>query len=198
MTPAMITCGPEIVHSVLSGGSRSPSRSDAHITLINRPGSVFQIANVCHENAPVPPLMRPRPSGPRPSMRNPPMTAVGMNSARSGRDQRLMSDASANTRERMTIDRPTSSALPSMRRSDRDLGRPPRGAVCPSDEKFGEQRYGAAGGSLAVAGVGAAAHQFVGQPVVVGEESAGQTAERDHARAGERRDVDHACRMETL
>jgi hypothetical protein len=52
------------------------------------------------------------PSGPRPRARKPPIAAVGMNSLRSGRAQRRMSAAQAKTSERITSDRPMSSALP--------------------------------------------------------------------------------------
>src|SRR5262249_41232483 len=114
MIPAMITCEPENPQIVLSGGSRSPSSNAAHMTLMSRPGRTCHTANVVPEKRPLPPVRRPRPSGPRPSMRNPPMTAVGTNSARNGRDQRRINAAPANTSDRIANDRPTSSALGGM------------------------------------------------------------------------------------
>src|SRR5262245_4682538 len=114
MMPAMITCEPEIPQIALSGGNRSPSSNAAHMTLMSRPGRTLHTANVVSEKRPFPPSRRPRPSGPRPSMMNPPMTAVGMNSARSGRAQRRINAAPANTSDRITNDRPMSSALAGM------------------------------------------------------------------------------------
>ena len=106
MMPAMMTCEPEMFQIVLTGGNRSPSSSDAHITLISTPGSVFQTANVAVEKMPSPPVSRPTPSGPSARARNPPITAVGMNRARSGRapasDQRSPGKDERENYERQT------------------------------------------------------------------------------------------------
>ena len=114
ITPFMMTCGPEMLQSVLRGGRRSPNKSEADIAMTSRPGICLQTANTLSGKSPLPPISRPNPSGPSPRTRKPPMTAVGMKSLRNGLDQRRMSAAQANTNERMTSDRPIPSTLPGM------------------------------------------------------------------------------------
>jgi hypothetical protein len=87
------------------------------MAVTSTPGICFHTANTSSGKTPLPPRSRPIPSGPSPSTRKPPITAVGMNSLRSGLDQRRMSAAEAKTSERTTIDRPMLSTLPGMLRS---------------------------------------------------------------------------------
>src|SRR5262245_37450627 len=112
ITLIMMTCAPEMLQIVLTGGRCSPNRSEADIKVTSRPGSCLQTANTSSGKSPVPPRSRPIPSGPSPRTRNPPITAVGMKSLRNGCDQRRMSAAQAKTNERTTSDRATSSTLP--------------------------------------------------------------------------------------
>src|SRR5262249_11964990 len=55
MIPAMVTCGPEMAQIFFTDGRRSPSRSDAAITLISRPGRDSQTPKVSWAKTPVPP-----------------------------------------------------------------------------------------------------------------------------------------------
>src|SRR5262245_16043650 len=98
----------------LEGWRWSSNRSEADIAMTSRPGICLQTANTLSGKSPLPPRSRPIPSGPRPRTRKPPITAVGMKSLRNNLDQRRMSAAPAKTTERMTSEKPISSALPCM------------------------------------------------------------------------------------
>jgi hypothetical protein len=107
----MITCDPEMRQILRGAGNCSPSNREADMTLISKAGNACQTANVCSGKMTFESVSRPTPSGPSASAKNPPITAVGMNSARRCPDHFRISAAARNTRASRTIASPTSSAV---------------------------------------------------------------------------------------